>query len=177
MEPVKIQRKKTPFYRQMISSPIVVVISTLWMLDLHEKGGDYKWIWIALLSVFTFMSLALFANAVKQITQKTAGLIIDDQGITDNVSYAAPGLIPWGNIRSWSVANVNAGQHLVIELVDDTEVMNAHKGVKKKILESLVSKVHTPIAIHLKLLEDRAIDEISSVNRMNDLLKFNSEEE
>lgn len=102
---------------------------------------------------FLFFCTVLFTLCKKFIFDKKTGIIIDEEGILDNSSYVAVGLIKWSDIKSIRKSNVSSTEFLLIDINNPDEYINRKKGLKKILLKMNYKSYGTPISISSNFVE------------------------
>lgn len=84
----------------------------------------------------------------KKLSDKTPGLIINNQGITDNSNAVPIGLIPWDDINGISMTNVANQKFLMLIVKNPDEYINRQRGfIKKKAMQMNFNSYGSPISI------------------------------
>ena len=118
-------------------------------------------------SILFFGAVGVF-GLLKIILNKSA-LIINDEGILDNSSSTSFGLIKWETITGFKIEEMMSQKFLVIHVTNPEELIEAAKGMRKKVMKNNYSMYRTPITIpssvisyklvNLKELLEKKLDE------------------
>ena len=101
---------------------------------------------VGIAAILFFGLCALFI--AKKLPDKTPGLIINNQGVTDNSSGVSVGLIPWDDIKEINVTNVANQKFLMLVVKNPDEYINRQKGfIKKKAMQMNYKSYGSPISI------------------------------
>jgi hypothetical protein len=100
----------------------------------------------------TGIASVLFFGAVgiygfKKLFDKSMGLIIDDNGITDNTNASSVGLIDWSDITEIKIEQVMSTKFLLIYTINPDKYLDRAKGFKLKLLKLNMNKYGTPLSI------------------------------
>lgn len=90
----------------------------------------------------------------KRLTKTEPILIVDEQGITDNSSALALGFVPWGDVKSIDIAEVNASFGVIekfinINVTDEEKYLSKATKIQRPIIQSNINSGHGVIAINL----------------------------
>lgn len=100
-----------------------------------------------------FFGLVVIVLLLKLIT-KNAGLIISDDGLTDNSSGLSAGFIDWSDIRSIHFSGSGINKFLIIKVKKPEKYINRESNVLKRTAMHLNHKMSgSPIHILVSFLE------------------------
>lgn len=89
-----------------------------------------------------------------KLFDKGPGLVIDENGITDNSPDLAIGLIPWSDIKRFSILKKKSREYLLIEVADPKSYINQQKGgFKRNQMEYFLKKHGAAIYISNRMLD------------------------
>ncbi len=101
---------------------------------------------VGVASILFFGLCAVFI--AKKLPDKTPGLIINNQGVTDNSSAVAVGLIPWDDIKEITITNVANQKFLMLIVKNPDDYINRQTGfIKKKAMQMNYNSYGSPISI------------------------------
>lgn len=101
---------------------------------------------VGIAAILFFGLCAIFI--AKKLPDKTPGLIINNQGVTDNSSGVSVGLIPWDDIKGINMTNVANQKFLMLVVKNPDEYINRQKGfIKKKAMQMNYKSYGSPISI------------------------------
>ena len=96
---------------------------------------------------FVFFGLA-FAFGIKKLFDKKLGLIIDENGITDNSNASSIGLIKWSDITEIRTEQVASTKFFLIYVKNPEEYIAKPKSrIKRKLLQVNMNGYGTPLSI------------------------------
>ncbi len=149
-----IQLSKKKSLLTLLASLIFVVLGIVIMLKPVAIGtllGSNITFFIGLLSVIFFGLVSLFA--FRKLFDKTPGLIINHQGIVDNSSAVAVGLIAWKDIEKIERISVFGQQMLLIMVKNPHDYLNRlQNAIKHKTAQANYKHYGSPISIAATLL-------------------------
>jgi hypothetical protein len=87
------------------------------------------------------------AFAFKKLFDTRPGLVLNSQGIHDNSSGVAAGHIPWAEITSISLYEIQKQKMLVIEVVDPEQYIAKGGAIKQALNRANLELCGSPIAI------------------------------
>ena len=91
---------------------------------------------------------------LKKIMDTTSGLIINDEGITINVSETPAGLVKWEDIQQIEKISVKGNLYLMVIVSNPEEYIDRQSGAAKRKLASITYKTYgSPISIPLGALK------------------------
>lgn len=148
--PIVIKHNKNVFLRLtiglLISTPLLIYYS-------YGVFRSRSYIWFGLLSfIILIMLMFLFANLVKYSNKKPA-LIIDKDGIRDNISNGKYELIRWKDIKNIEYIKYVNTYYYMIFVHNPQEYINQTTGMINKMVTRLYKDKGTPIAIDPRLLD------------------------
>jgi hypothetical protein len=100
---------------------------------------------IVLVAVLFFGTVS--AYGLKKLFDKTIGLVIDDNGITDNTNAASIGLIEWGDITEIKTKKVMSTKFLLINTSKPDKYLERASGFKQKLMVGNMRMSGTPLSI------------------------------
>lgn len=100
---------------------------------------------IGIAAILFFGGVGIYG--VTKLFDKTIGLIIDANGITDNTNAASAGLIDWRDITSIETAQVMSTKFLLIFTTNPDKYLNRVTGFKRKLMQGNINMYGTPLAI------------------------------
>ncbi|KAF2516460.1 STM3941 family protein [Flavobacterium foetidum] len=90
----------------------------------------------------------------KKLGDKKPGLLINSEGITDNSSNIAAGIVLWSDITRISTVNVMNQKFLIIAVKNPNEYINRQSGIlKRKTAEMNYKTYGSPISISANTLK------------------------
>jgi hypothetical protein len=123
------------------------------LIKATENSEEPSWPYILFQAFALLLMGGLLTRSIIHLTKKTPALIITSEGIVDNISLANAGKIDGANIEGFSIGKVSGTDHLIIKLKDHKSVLSKLSGFKQRMLETIMKKHGTPIAVNLKLLK------------------------
>ena len=110
------------------------------------------------ISVGGFLSIVVFGFfgvvVLKKIFDKRPGLIISEQGITDNSSGVSAGFIPWSDITAIKEKAVATQRFLNVIVKNPQEYIEKQRsGFKRKIMQKNYDMFQMPIGISTNALK------------------------
>jgi len=82
-----------------------------------------------------------------KLSDKSYGLIINDNGIIDNTNASSIGLINWADISSIETRQIMSTKFLLIFITDPNKYLNHTAGFKRKLLQANMKMYGTPLSI------------------------------
>lgn len=168
---IELSKKKTLL---LIAGAIVfVVIGVLFVIKPEEfitsinRSRTLTTV-LGALSVLFFGACGIYGAT--KLFDKRAGLIIDENGITDNSNATSVGLISWDDIVSIETQQFNKTRFLLIIVKNPEEYIERVTGLKRQLLKSNMRYYGTPISITSTTLKYN-FDDLEQLLRSN-LKKF-----
>lgn len=94
-----------------------------------------------------FLGLALIFGITK-LFDKRSGLIIDQDGITDNSNASSIGLIKWTDITGIRTEQVMSTKFFLIDVKNPEDyIENSNSSIQKKLLRANMNKYGTPLSV------------------------------
>ncbi|MBO9618946.1 MAG: hypothetical protein J7539_07920 [Niabella sp.] len=150
---ISINKKKT--IRNFAASVLMVFLGLLFIIKpfWFIRSDDPAMIrTIGYLCIAFFGVIAVFL--LKTLLNKAEGLLINEEGITDQSSGIAAGRVLWKDIKSIRTELVAAQPFLMLEVVNPLEYLRGQNNpLKKKAMELNYQLYKTPIGISGKFLD------------------------
>lgn len=166
---IEIQLSKTKLFLMAIGS-IVFVVLGFWFIIFRpailsfNKANSAPIDLVVGIAAILFFGLC-FAYIVKKLSDNNLGLIIDNEGITDNSSGVAVGLIPWTDIDSITTETVANQNFLMINVKNPQEYIGKQTGlIKRKAMEINYRTYGSPISISANSLKCNFNDLYQMIN-------------
>ena len=149
---LQVKRRKFLYYRNLgLSSVAVVVIaiSTIRDLETDTFGG-----WLSILFVILgFINVLVVIKAIKEIAKTSDALIINDEGIVDNISPANMGLIKWEEISDCELVRFNSVLNLAIFLHDKQKALVYAAPLNEGLIKKAINKIGTGVFINTDVID------------------------
>jgi len=116
-------------------------------LKIERSNHHYKRL------IYRLLLIVFFINALIQNKRKGPAIIINENGIVDDVSMARAGLIEWNTIKKVEIIKSAGSPHLFIFVRNQDQYINSLNSFKKRVLMQLMKDKGSPIAINLGLIE------------------------
>jgi hypothetical protein len=171
MTEIVIARKNNTYKKTLIFTPISLFIVFRSLVNNLNSNRDLKWGIVIFLGILSIVGLLIFINAIIRIRKKTPALIINDNGIDDNISLSKTGLINWEDINSYKIKKSAGTLHLFIYIKDFSHIISRQSGFKKQMIKTFIKDEGTPIAINLDLIEISQDDLVAILNENLSKLK------
>ncbi len=113
---------------------------------------------ISLTIVIIFLALLIFL--IYKVVNKTIGLIINDEGIKEQISALNVGMVRWEEISGFGVKKQIGIPFIVIYLKNKEEFIERFSGLKKSTIKKNAESFGTPVAVStvmLKMKKDELI--------------------
>jgi hypothetical protein len=89
---------------------------------------------------------------VKKLSDRSPGLIINDQGITDNSGGTSVGFIPWTEIVKIVQTTIANQKFLILFVQEPEKYIQKEKGFKKKFMQMNYNSYGSPVTISTNAL-------------------------
>jgi hypothetical protein len=151
MTPIEIPLSKSKLSLMLIGA-IAFVALGFWLLSYQPTSGDPPWMNRPVCVSAGTLSIAFFGLcsvlAVKKLFSTLPGLIISDEGITDNSSGLSAGPIPWKDILSVQTTTA-VNQRFILIMISNPQVQMDRQtsSLKRKAMAVNYRTYGTPICI------------------------------
>lgn len=152
MRTIEIKINKKRIITLFIISAVVIPFAVLYCYSLYLEGVISLKLIIILVVAIPFL-IWFFVTNLKKIIDKKPGLIIDNQGIIDNMGFSEIGIISWNDITHAKVVKHNLSEYLLIGIKNNEKIINRLSGVKKTIVNKQIEIFGTPIVISINNLK------------------------
>ena len=149
MKEIIIPQKKGAYIKILLMSglPFLYLAYTLLQKE------TFSLLILVCLSILTVVLGCIFVTAIFNLLNNKPAMIINQKGVTDNISMAKAGFIPWNNINGCFIGKLSGVDQLMIKLKNYEPIMDMQKGYRKGMLKVPIEDHGTPIAINIKLLD------------------------
>ena len=156
---IKIPLSKNKILLLFLGSLIFVVLG-IWFLNDPEKFAHsvYRPRSAEFIKIIGIVSVAFFGIcgifAFKKLFDKKDGLIINENGITDNSSGTSIGLIKWTDIIGIGITQVYSQKFIMIEVSNPEYYIELNKNrIGKMAMKANYNKYGSPISISANSLK------------------------
>lgn len=172
---VTIKLNKSRLTVLLIGS-IIFFIAGVWMLTGKPAAGNVSPFFLKLTGIFAVIFFgAGFFFLWKKITDEKPGLIINNEGITDNSSGVSAGFIPWGDITGIKLVKVFNQRFLMLIVRNPDEyILKQANALKRKAMQMNLKNYGSPVGIssntlqcRLEELKDMLDDKLISLKAKN----------
>jgi hypothetical protein len=108
---------------------------------------------ILVLSAFLIIFPILLYINLKVIMSNDAGLVINNQGILDNIQVTKLGQIEWQNVKGYRMARMFFSDLILLDLFDNNVLLQNLSRRKKNMALNNIKKYGTPSVINLSNLK------------------------
>lgn len=148
-----ILRNKKTFNKLLIIIPLTFIPLVRIIIKNFQTNEHLKIGYSVVLLLFCILMLIFFINAIRKINKNSPALIINDNGITDNISIANAGEIKWKEILRFEILKSAGHPHLFIFVENPEKFINNKSWFTKGMLTQLNKDKGSPIAIDLNQVE------------------------
>jgi len=153
---IEIPLSKNKLYLMLAGSLLFVGIG-IWMVLFRYQytnsvfANPVVTMIVGIVSILFFGYIAFFL--IKKIPDNTPGLIINGEGIIDNSSSVAAGLVLWSDVQEIKTTTVMNQQFIMIIVKNPKEYIDRQEGaVKRKAMQMNYSSYGSPISISANAL-------------------------
>lgn len=150
MNKIEIPLSKTKILLLLIGAIAFVILGTLFLIIpdtfISPIFRNPQAIRIAgIVAVLFFGAVGLYG--FRKLFDKTIGLTIDENGITDNTNATSVGLIDWNDIVEIRTEQVMSTKFLMIFTSNPDKYMERVNGFKRKLMQGNMKMYGTPLSI------------------------------
>ncbi len=150
MSKIELALSKKKISLLLIGAVIFVILGILFILfpdkfitQIFRNPEIIRIVGIA--SVLFFGAAGIYG--LRKLFDKTVGLTIDKNGITDNTNASSVGLIEWDDITEIKTEQVMSTKFLLIFAANPDKYLDRVNGFKKKLLIGNMKMYGTPLSI------------------------------
>jgi hypothetical protein len=163
MQPINIPLSKKKIVLLILGS-ILFVVAGIWMFLFQ---ADHQTRFNPLLVKIVGIAAVVFFGAtglvgIQKLFDTQMGLIIDQNGITDNSSGVSVGFIDWADVRGLRTSKVMSTKFILIEVNDSEKYINKATNFKARLLRQNLNMYGTPLCIASNTL-DFSFNELESL--------------
>lgn len=164
-EPIHIARKKWSTI-SVFASAVLGLFFFIDELTGRFSDGEINGIAISILLLMTLFLTVISIVNLRQLLKTGPALIISNEGLTDYLSFASPGLIKWEEIDRIEIKKVSRQKNVIVFLKNDLKIMTSLSGSKKNFAQHTKKKTGSAIALNEKLADFESEDLMNKLNQM-----------
>lgn len=152
----------------MLTIAIMFVLLGLWMLNLdaaeiesHRRYNSPLFVHGAGLATIIFFGAALIA-ATRKLFDPAPGLVLSEEGLTDNTSLLPAGFVPWSDISGFSIGRIKNQRFLYVLLKDQDAYIDKCGQSRRALLRANRPIALSPVTITSNSLAIK-FDELESI--------------
>lgn len=150
MDKIEIPLSKVKLLLILLGGLAFVVIGVIFIVNpekfVSARMSDPELLrLLGIASVLFFGILTIYA--IKKLLGNPIGLVIDEDGITDNTNAAGVGLIKWADITRLERVQVKSTKILLVHISNPEEYLEKTKGFKKLLIKGNYNMYGTPLSI------------------------------
>ncbi len=150
MNKIEIPLSKTKISLLLIGVIVFVIFGTLFLMSpdtfISPILRNPQVIRIAGIASVLFFGL-VGVYGFRKLFDKTIGLTVDENGITDNTNASSVGLIDWTDITEIKTEQVMSTKFLLIYVSDSAKYIDRVNGFKRKLMKGNMRMYGTPLSI------------------------------
>ena len=158
-EPIQIPLSKTKLFL-LLAASCIITASAIWMLIKPPLPTDFFYGSKFAIELIGTLSILFFGAAIlfylNKLRDSKPGLIISHEGLIDNSSAVAAGLIPWQDIRQIKEVAVFQEKFLMILVTNPNDYIEKQTNrIKRKAMEINYQMYGSPIGLSANGLQIR----------------------
>jgi hypothetical protein len=166
MNKIEIPLSKTKISLLLIGAIVFVILGTLFFITpdtfISPIFRNHQIIRIAGITACLFFG-AVGVYGFTKLFDKTIGLTIDENGITDNTNASSVGLIDWNDIVEIKTEQIMSTKFLLVLINSHDKYIEREKGFKRKLLQRNMKMYGTPVSITSNTLRYHFNDLVSLI--------------
>jgi hypothetical protein len=147
---IEIPLSKTKMFLMVAGSIVLVVfgiiltISPATFISPFSRNPDLIRL-SGIAGILFFGAAAIYG--LRKLFDKTLGLIVDDNGITDNTNASSAGLIEWADITEIRTQQIRSTKFILVFTSNPDKYLERAHGLKRKLMQANLMKYGTPLSI------------------------------
>ena len=125
------------------------------ILGTHPFKDEYLF---AICATIVLIFIAVLIFLTYKVIKKTVGLIINEEGITEQISAFGVGIVRWEEISGFGIKKQIGIPFIVIYLKDREGFLERFSGLKKTTLTKNAETFGTPVAVSTVMLKMKLSD-------------------
>jgi len=120
--------------------------------------SDLNWSGILTYSLLAMLYCYFAFKTITKVFTRKFGLVLDDNGVTDNSSELSAGFVPWSDVKEIGVRSLFFNKKAIIVIFKDPEEhINKYKpeSYKRKVAEASLKRFYSPIQLKTNYLDIR----------------------
>lgn len=170
MQPINIPLSKKKIVLLILGS-ILFVVAGIWMFVYQaDNQTRFNPLLVKIVGIAAVVFFGITgAVGIQKLFDTQMGLIIDQNGITDNSSGVSVGFIDWADVRNLRTSQVMSTKFILIEVADPEKYISKATNFKARLLRQNLNMYGTPLCIASNTLD-------FSFNELENLLQKAFEE-
>ena len=148
LSPIVVPISKSKLLTKLYGCGIFVVLGLIFVIVAFSFRHIAEIIFVfcgGLLSIGFFGTIGIFL--FRKLSDNKPGIIIDENGITDNGSGVAAGFVPWSDVVNISTSAVMSSQFIMIHVSNPEFYINRNSGMKKRAMSMNYRMYGSPISL------------------------------
>lgn len=150
MNKIEIPLSKTKTTLTLVGSIVFVILGIIFIITPNTFnppiiGNTMVIRIIGIVSVVFFGVISIFG--LKKLFDKNLGLIIDENGITDNTNASSVGLIEWADITEIKAKQIISSKFLLIYTSNPSKYLDRVNKIQRRLMIGNMKMVGTPLSI------------------------------
>ena len=148
----------------MLAAALIFVVIGLWFVIEPPVIKNEFWGHPVKIAIIGYASIIFFGICAflfaRKVSDHKPGLIIEENGLTDNSSGMSAGHIPWSDVENFSIMEVHRQKLIMLYVKNPQEYINRQTNFLKRKTMQLNHKMYgTPISISTNPLKT-TVDEL-----------------
>jgi hypothetical protein len=144
---IRIPLSKTKIVLIFFGS-VIFLFLFVWIFQNPTLSDRYDPLIIQLVAIGSFIFFSITAvYAIIKLFDRKPGLIITKEGIIDNSSAVAAGLVRWDNVKDIKYTNIMGTRIIALPLHNPELVLTRQKGIKKFLMKLNKDGFDSPVQI------------------------------
>lgn len=164
MQEVLIPLSKTKIVL-LILGCILFVVTSIFLWTIAEEVQRFSPLFIRIVCVAGVLLFGVIGvYTFRKLFDNKPGMIINEQGITNNTNAFGTQYIAWENVTGIDVGKVQSTRFLLIYVNNPQEIIDQQKGFKRFATKQNMKWYNTPIAISSNTLKynfDKLLETVS----------------
>lgn len=152
MEELQIARNNATYNKLQYTAPFAALIAIISAYSNFSTGSIFRIFIAILLVLFSILILVFFFNSLSQSRNQEVALVINADGIVDNISMAKIGFVNWNEIEKIEIIKSAGHPHLFFFIKNSEKYLRKLNWFKRRMLLQLEKDKGSPIAINLGLI-------------------------
>ena len=159
---IHVKRNKALHIRLFLIALVGLVFSVLYYII---QLANSSLLWMMITSVIALLFIFVLVTSLRMLLNRKPALSLTNEGITDSISLASAGTIPWKEVKSVKLETYLNSPQILIALHHPERILEKLGYVKKRMVNQQLVDTGAVIVINPKMIQGKPQDIVNNIKR------------